>query len=755
MTTHEPLRSIIKNISGFPAIIISLCLLSACGGGGGPPPPENNTPATNIDVTGVWAGTWSGTNPNTGEVNGTWEGDVIQTGNNVDGKVVLSGDIDCAEGILSGFAGDTDLTGSLQRSFLGTPCPRNLWEATSINTLAMDMSGTWTQPSESASGTFTGRLISKPGGPRMTYFHPPGGLPGTIITILGEGFSLTPTDNVIEFKNAASTEFLSVSPTKLTMRVPAGASTGSIFLFKDSFTAISPLPFKTNVSFPSSNVSRTITVDRLPEKLVIRPDGRRVFVSNTFNSTISMFDTATGVVMGTTSLGINALRGMTASPDGRRIYVSVGSEIKVLDGNKNAVLDNIPLNVSGIVVAIPQALTISLEGRELYIIDTRGEGSVLIVDIETKAILSEVPLGMNAAPFGIALSPDGKSLFVSDEINNTVQVISTVTRKLLAPQNGITVGTKPGGIVFSPDGKQAYVVNRGSNNVSVITTATHTVETNIIPVATGTGSPGISISPDGKRVYVANKTSGGLKGTLAVIDTASRSVVDTIVVGIGGGGIAISPDGKRGFIINSEDDTVTEIGGSQTLSVLKAGTGIGTVHSSIPGISCGTNCQADFNAGTIVTLTARPDSTSTFTGWSGDCPSNGIVTLNARKICTATFTVKPATGGGTGRTSRHRHCFIATAAYGSYMEPHVQVLRDFRDKYLITNPFGESLVLLYYRYSPPLADIIASHGSLRFTTRMVLTPLIFTIKYPLVSIALILILFAALIQRRHWLRARA
>jgi len=69
-------------------------------------------------------------------------------------------------------------------------------------------------------------------------------------------------------------------------------------------------------------------------------------------------------------------------------------------------------------------------------------------------------------------------------------------------------------------------------------------------------------------------------------------------------------------------------------------------------------------------------------------------------------------------------CFIATAAYGSYLNTHVKILRDFRDELLAPNSLGRKCVRLYYQYSPRVASHIEKYGSLRFLTRQALLPLI-------------------------------
>ena len=106
-------------------------------------------------------------------------------------------------------------------------------------------------------------------------------------------------------------------------------------------------------------------------------------------------------------------------------------------------------------------------------------------------------------------------------------------------------------------------------------------------------------------------------------------------------------------------------------------------------------------------------------------------------------TPTPTTGGGGG-------CFIATAAYGSYMHPQVYKLREFRDSFLMQTSVGRDFISLYYKYSPPIAAVIADNQFLRIITRLFLTPIVFAVAFPLAGIFVLISLGLAIqINRKY------
>ncbi len=118
--------------------------------------------------------------------------------------------------------------------------------------------------------------------------------------------------------------------------------------------------------------------------------------------------------------------------------------------------------------------------------------------------------------------------------------------------------------------------------------------------------------------------------------------------------------------------------------------------------------------GDNVPLVAVPDEGAQFVRWSGDVSTIANVTAPSTTITVdRPYSIIAVFSGG---------CFIATAAYGTAMAGEIQVLREFRDEYLITNAVGEALVKFYYRLSPPLAEFITEHPGLKPIVRAGLLP---------------------------------
>jgi hypothetical protein len=96
-------------------------------------------------------------------------------------------------------------------------------------------------------------------------------------------------------------------------------------------------------------------------------------------------------------------------------------------------------------------------------------------------------------------------------------------------------------------------------------------------------------------------------------------------------------------------------------------------------------------------------------------------------------------------------CFIATAVYGNQMHPNVVTLRNFRDKYLLTNKLGSRFVDWYYQASPPVAEYLKHTPLQASAIRCALTPIVYTIRYPILIpiIGGLLLVLCYRIKRRY------
>ena len=141
-------------------------------------------------------------------------------------------------------------------------------------------------------------------------------------------------------------------------------------------------------------------------------------------------------------------------------------------------------------------------------------------------------------------------------------------------------------------------------------------------------------------------------------------------------------------------------------------------------------------AGTYHTVGLRSDGTVVAVGCSrefddvGQCDVGnwtGITQVAAGEWHTVGLTLDGtvvAAGGYVCCSLPSGRCFVATAAYGTPMAGEIQILRKFRDQYLLTNPLGQTLVDLYYGVSPAIAEFITEHPVLKPVVRAGLMPFV-------------------------------
>ncbi|MBF0528112.1 MAG: hypothetical protein HQK55_02330 [Deltaproteobacteria bacterium] len=235
------------------------------------------------------------------------------------------------------------------------------------------------------------------------------------------------------------------------------------------------------------------------------------------------------------------------------------------------------------------------------------------------------PTGMVVDGFGNVYVADWLAGFFGPENNGRIQKF-TSTGQFLA----VWDGSDPGKGLFSgPE----YLAVDGSGNIYVTDENDNRVQ---------------KLDGNGQLLVTLPSSAGDL----------NLSSPEGIVVDISGN-VYVTTEDKNKI-------AVFAFVPAATVSVTKNGSGTGKVTSSPGSIDCGSKCSDNFALNTVITLTANPNSGSTFAGWSGACVGNGTCsfTLTSDTNVAATFSTSSSGGGGGSEGgssgSEGGGCFIST-----------------------------------------------------------------------------------------------
>ena len=286
----------------------------------------------------------------------------------------------------------------------------------------------------------------------------------------------------------------------------------------------------------------------------------RVYVPNRQSNDVYVIDPATLKVVDRFPVGVNPQH-VVPSWDLKTLWVTNNAERRT-DGSLTPIDPKTGKPGKNVPVDDPYNMYFSPDGRSAIVV-AEARKRLDFRDPQTMApqysIHTPGCAGINHADFSI----DGRYAIFTCEFAASLAKIDLVNRKVLGYLK-VSRGGMPQDIRISPDGTVFFVADMTAGGVFVID-GEKFVEIDFIP--TRIGSHGLYPSRDGTKLYVANRGSSHVfgpprgKGSVSVIDFATRKVVDTWPIPEGGSPDMgnVSNDGKVLWLSGRFDNVVYAI----------------------------------------------------------------------------------------------------------------------------------------------------------------------------------------------------
>jgi YVTN family beta-propeller protein len=371
------------------------------------------------------------------------------------------------------------------------------------------------------------------------------------------------------------------------------------------------------IATANNTVLQTITVGSDPTGVAVTPDGSKVYVADQISGDVAVIDTATNAMVG---IGV----GSFPVAFGNFIGPPILTVSETGTGSGQVTTSPAGINCSGssnqCALGFPYLTTVTLTASAAAGSAFAGWSGGCGVSTETCVITLDRNINVNAmftaVPsflLTVAVGGSGSGTVMSNpsgincpgacsaSYQQGTQVVLTaapVSGSTFAGWNGAGCsGTSPCAVTMS-----------AAENV----TANFTAVTETLTVAeNGNGAGQVTSSPPGINCSASSTQCAAsfAMGTQVTL-TASASAGSSFVGWSGGGCGSTSPCVVTMSAAQSVTATFNVIP-SFMLSVVPSGNGSGTVTSTPSGINCGATCNASFQQGTQVTLTAAAANGST------------------------------------------------------------------------------------------------------------------------------------------------
>jgi len=285
----------------------------------------------------------------------------------------------------------------------------------------------------------------------------------------------------------------------------------------------------------------------------------RIIQTNSAGDNVSIIDPATNKVVGVIK-GIEVNHGAAAAPDGGRYYISneAQSTLDVVDTKTLKVTNSVPLS------GHPNNISISKDGRRVYVAIARAPGAVDVVDTNTLEKVKSIPV--KGAVHNTYVTPDGNWVVAGSIPGKTITVISSKTE---TPEWSLEMdlGIRPMAFATNSDGstKWIFVQLSNFNGFAVVDFVTHKEIKRIklpdLPPGKstyafgGNESHGMAVTPDQKTLVVNSR----LNSSIYLYSIPDLTLQGSVEVGRSPDWVTLTPDGKMAYVACAAADSVSVV----------------------------------------------------------------------------------------------------------------------------------------------------------------------------------------------------
>ena len=284
-----------------------------------------------------------------------------------------------------------------------------------------------------------------------------------------------------------------------------------------------------------------------------------VMQTNSADTMIHLIDPVTNEIVDVID-GIPVAHGITASPDGSRIYVSAEAEtaLKVIDTSSMDVIASIPLTDR------PNNVSITPDGRKVYVGINAAPGTIDVID--TAKLENVKSVAVPGGIHNIYVMPDGEHVIAGSISGRRLTVLDTSTDEEVWAWEGeairpVTMTTKPDGstdkLYIQVSGHHGFVEFDWDTRREVrrITQPDVPPEERYDSHYNGAPAHGIGVAPDGGTVWSTSR----MNSYVYVYSLPELELLASIPTGTDPDWIAFTPDSTRAYVANAVSGTVSVI----------------------------------------------------------------------------------------------------------------------------------------------------------------------------------------------------